>query len=302
MHYLSIEFLQEDINDTSRIFFVFGTNNWFKRQVREKLEETYGKTTFVDAAEDGALREVAGELALVPIIGRKERLRWIRGAEADQLVPFAKYIDLVPKGVCLVLEPEIKKIDKRWIDSLKNKIADITADTVDFADPPDDLARFIIRKLAHEHQITNEPIIEHLFQSYGPDLEQCEENLKKLALTGNLDRSVLDKKEVGVPDIWRLADLWIENKLASTLYLLEQLSKANGLQAYTIHLHLCRQFRQHALAKNGNKTHYAVKQRADKASSSWLTKTYKELCTLDPVLKNYYDQLYLIVCSSTGES
>ena len=293
----AISFLQENLTDKSITVVFIGNNRWLKRQIKTKLSETYGDAKQYSYEEDA--KEVADIVTSNSLFGSQKTYCHTLCQDAEITSKWLTKLELVPKYICLGIEHEEKKTDKRIYQSQAKAYVKFEnrkdVYIIDVLDPADNVCKTIIGRILAAHDQNEGDLAARFFVEYGSDFEAVEENAKKLALSDN--PAILDKKDIEVKESWKIIDQWVKGDLQTSLRLLAAIEKNNS-NAYQVSLYLCRQLRMYVIARAAGRGYPALLEKARTRPMTWFEHSYCSLLKLNPLSKSYYDELKMLICST----
>lgn len=292
MKHTAIQFLQAKLEDKSQVFLFAGKNRWLKRQIKEKIQDIFGKSQNISYQDEESLRNIADTVSMIPITGGQKQFIHFMSVPVDNLDSWLNYLELPEKGTLLLIEVEHKKDDARSVQSLIKLLSKFdnkpAISYIDLRDPPEQACLQIISMILAGHNISDKKEINNFYAIYGADFDACEQNAGS---------AIKEKKAFAIQDLWSLAQHWLERKQSQTLLDIDNADRSD-FNTFAIHNQLVSQIRQHILAKASGRGHPAVVNRAISMSDDWLTQVMTAISELNPISSTYMDELRIRIIST----
>lgn len=294
----AIQFIKSPLTDSSICAIFVGSNSWFKKQIREKIQEKFGKIQKLEFNEE-SLTYVADAASSPPIYGGRQKFFYISGAEIEETCQWFQMLETTVKDIFILVDFQLKKDDKRTYDSQVKAIEKINKNIliIEAYNPSDEKETKSIISLILKSEKLDEALVSKFYLEYGHDFESCEENAKKINANGEYDSLLFDKKDISMKEVWAFVDRWIEGKLNIAIKLLDSLEHSN-INSYSMSNQIARQFRTHIIAIKTKKGHPSVLSRISDRNQTWFMSTYLQLLQINPIEKTYLDKLRYCVLST----
>lgn len=298
MKYTAIQFLQTPLKMASQCLVFIGNNRWLKKQIRTKIEGSFGRPLMISADDEEGIKHTADIISRQPLQGSGKQFVWLMDANADLIYKWLNSINITKEGTIFCIELSEKKVDKRifqsQIKNLSKYDKNKTISYIDAQDPAGPVVVKIIEKILSAANITDAKIVKQFFREYGADFDSSEENAKKISLNGKYNNLLIDKKDVSMKEVWSVVDRWVDNKLEDSLLLVD-LVEQNGFSPYAVHSQVSRQFRTYLVAVETSRGHPAIVSKAQNIDKVWAEKAYNELVKINPMQIAYFDMLRLCI-------